>query len=184
MDQHIIERAIKGNELAWKKISEYVKIICNGLGFKSSMNERDIEDLHSDVMVNVCKKLHTYQSKWCFSTWVHTIVKNMIIDIFRAKNRHKNSINNKTVEIEDYMSKDYIDPEKILFEKELINIINSEIDSFKHSDSKKIARLKFIDNFRYNDISDIVGGSIPKVKSAIFKSRVKIINRINETYDS
>ena len=60
--------------------------------YANTKNAMDADELTNDIFYAVFKNLDKYNDDFYFSTWLFNIVRHMIIDFHRKKNKKKNKL--------------------------------------------------------------------------------------------
>lgn len=149
--------------------------------YKSKINSvEDAEELASSVMMKVYIHFDNYdETKSNWKTWIFNIATNHLIDYFRKKKLNTVSIHHQTsFDDEDKESSIMIklqctslNPSQEYVSKEQHDILTNAINSIKSEKLKTIAKLYFIDDLKYSEISSILNISIGNIKSRIFRAR-------------
>ncbi len=83
----IIRQAQEGNagafEQLYRRYSKRVYHLC----LRMVKNEAEAEDLTQDAFLRVFRKIHTFQGKSAFSTWLHRVSVNTVLMSLRKKKR-------------------------------------------------------------------------------------------------
>lgn len=136
-----------------KLVHEYQNQLYNFI-YKLSYSREDTEEILQDVFIKVYNNLYKYDSTYSFSTWIYRIALNTFKTAYTAKKRHSNCIY-----IEDF-AKDIVSnlgsPHMELEIKENYSEIVKLIDKLKE-EQRIIFILKYIKNFSYKEIGEIVG---------------------------
>ncbi len=140
-------------------------------------NKEDAEDISQEALIKVYKYIDSFNMDSSFRTWMYRIVVNTCLDYMR-KNKAtvvsidkpiKTDYNEFQVEIEDKRPS----PEELFERKEtqklVIEALNQLDDSFKTA-----IILRDINDFSYEEISDILTCSLGTVKSRICRGRQKL----------
>ena len=145
------------------------------------------QELANDVFMKVHANMKTYDEKKSYGNvkvWLQAIIKNVIIDYFRHKNRDRKLDvdlfgNEKNEEIEMSSKPTYINytdktnPENLLIKKEVFNMVKNDLD--KQSDiTKKIATMYFIEGYKLKDIVVETGLELSNVKIHIHRLKKKL----------
>ena len=89
-ERELIKRAKKGDHAAFALLfKENYPFLVKYL-IKVTMNRHQAEELAQDTMAKCVEKIHQYNGKSKFSSWLMTIATNRYVDIQRKKKREKN----------------------------------------------------------------------------------------------
>ncbi len=87
--------------------------------FVRPMVKGDAEDLVQDIMLRVCRNIHTYRPSYAFSTWIYTIARNACLNHLEKKRRIT-----WTDEMDAFPSEPDRSPEKRTIEADIQRRIN------------------------------------------------------------
>lgn len=89
IEQNTIEQAIAGSDAAFEELvrSHYdlvFRFACKYLGKKD-----EAEDVTQEVFIKVARKIHTFEMRSSFSSWLYRVTINTAKDYLRKKGTHK-----------------------------------------------------------------------------------------------
>lgn len=131
-------------------------------------NEHDAKDVTQDALIKIYTKIDTFQEKSQFNTWVQRITYNICMDKFR-KNKHEVSIEGAEL----VLPSDFETEQKIE-NKIIIEDLISKILMFPEK-IKVVMILRYVQEFSYQEISDVLNVPINTVKSYLFRGREKLL---------
>src|ERR1700730_8136064 len=86
-EQETIREAQEGNARAFEQLyRQYSKRVYH-LCLRMVKNEAEAEDLTQEAFLRVFRKIHTFQGKSAFSTWLHRVCVNTVLMSLRKKKR-------------------------------------------------------------------------------------------------
>jgi len=136
-DYRLIRRALdQKDESAYAELLNRYRESVYYMIFKMSGNKDDVEDLVMEAFTRAFNKLHQYEPKYAFSTWLFRIATNVTIDFLRKK-KNENTIylSNKPegsdVELEGMIKTPLPNPEERSIKKQKIQIIRQVVDKLK-----------------------------------------------------
>lgn len=147
--------------------------------FRFVQEKEDIEDICMESFEKAFKQLSTFKIGSKFSTWILTIARNTALD---HKSKVKIRSSNMNTTYLDANEKDTVD-----VPDDRMNPIDEIIDSQIHENLitiieglpdiyREVAKMCFIENFGYQEISDKMGLPINSVKTRIRRAK-EIITR-------
>lgn len=132
----------------------------------------DRKDLIQEIILQLWKSYDNYNDKYKHSTWIYRIALNVAISFYRKENRRQQISNPITTDIFNFTDTEIAD------EKEsnlgLLNQIISKLD-----DLDKALVILYLEEKRYEEISEIIGITETNVATKI--SRIK--NKIKLEFD-
>jgi RNA polymerase sigma-70 factor (ECF subfamily) len=140
--------------------------------FSKIKDEITCEELTDDIFIKIFKHLDKYseeKSKGNFEVWLFEITNNTIIDHYRRKRVIIEEFEDNNTQ--QYINSDnsYCFTNKIEYDEINIKIIN-EIKNLPKS-KIKIAKLYFIEELSYDEISEALGIPIGTVKGTLNRAR-------------
>lgn len=174
-DPQLVELALKGESQApfFTLYARYHSGIHAHVS-KFVTEQEDIEDICMESFEKAFKQLATYRPENKFSTWLLTIARNTAFDHKdRSKSKGRN-VETTSLSVPDLSGVDVPDEAK--------NPIDEIIDSQIHENFvqcieglpelyREIARLCFVDNLGYREISEKTGLQINSVKTRIRRAK-------------
>jgi RNA polymerase sigma-70 factor (ECF subfamily) len=143
----------------------------------------EYNDIVSEVLLIIFKKLERYNQKYSLSTWVYTIAKNHFIDVLR-KSKNTSLVPIDLID-EQYVvnhteQKNVID---MIIEQDVVDKCRQIIKSLKERD-KRLIFLKYYEGLNSKEIALIEGipASTVRQRLMIIKSYIK--ERIGDCYEN
>jgi RNA polymerase sigma-70 factor (ECF subfamily) len=138
-------------------------------------NEAEAEDLTQEAFMRVFRKIHTFQGKSAFSTWLHRVSVNTVLMSLRKKKRVEISLEN-----DDHYEEEPGVPRQIpggpdpslmgLFDREnLKRVFRQMPDGYK-----RMLVLHDVLGYEHNEIATLVNCSVGNSKSQLHKARVRM----------
>jgi len=190
-DEKLIESFINENdEGAFEEIvNRYVDKIY-GLALRITRNQNDAEEVLQDVFLTLAKKIDTFRGEAKFSSWLYRVTANASYMRLRAERKHETDIS-----LEDYVpyddngtlmgrvaSKDWsLRPDKALFSKEAMDIIERAVEELPES-YRVVFHLRDIEGLSNEEASQILGISVPAIKSRLHRGRLFLRDRLSDYF--
>jgi RNA polymerase sigma-70 factor (ECF subfamily) len=174
--EELIVRARAGDHEAFRLIFErYSRPV---LSFVYDLvGERDLaEEITQETFVRTYRKLHELRDEKKFSTWLFGISKNVAREALRSRHRTRNVTSNDellNLEQEDQGES----PAEYLLRKELNRAMHAALQSLDE-DRRIVFALKVFQLHSYEEIVDITGFSLAKVKTDLHRARGEMRRRI------
>lgn len=139
------------------------------------------EEIVNDCFLKVRDSIHTYSAnKGKLASWLYAIANHAIIDNRRKNSKYMSniSISNENTEGQEYMQ---IADNQAGAEEQIENLEKSEmirkiINDNLTANQKRIAELRFINQYSYDEISNEMEISIDTVKVTLHRAK-KILQR-------
>src|SRR5438552_3166637 len=140
-------------------------------------NRELAEELTQETFVRAYRSLRTLREETKLSTWLFGIAKNVARESLRARRR-----TNQHVDLDDKLVLNLSDrgpvPVKQLLNKELNEVIQNSL-ALLDEDKRLVFTLKVFQQCSYEEIAEITGFSIPKLKTDLHRARTEMRRRIS-----
>jgi RNA polymerase sigma-70 factor, ECF subfamily len=172
----IIARARRGDDDAFRLIFErYARPIISFI--YDMIGQRDLaEELTQETFVRAYKNLSGLRDDTKLSTWLFGIAKNVARESLRTRHREDHKVeldDDRVIELKD----DNLPPDRALLDKELNGVIKDALSSLDE-DKRMVFTLKVFHQRSYEEIAEITGFSIPKLKTDLHRARAEMKRRI------
>ncbi|MDX9924262.1 MAG: RNA polymerase sigma factor [Ignavibacteriaceae bacterium] len=135
-------------------------------------DEEDRQDLIQEIMIQIWKSLHKYNSKFKISTWLYRISINVAISFYR-----KNTVRKKNnVPFNEQIS--HIQNDDTNEKREQLNLLEQFISELKEFD--KALMLLYLEEKSHSEIADILGISVGNVGTKVGRIKEKIKYRFSQ----
>ena len=136
------------------------------------------EDIVQEVLVKVWKnkkQLNTIDNK---EAWCMRVTRNLSFDKLRRKKTPADSVE------EHYGIADQgMTPDRKLQSEDTMSIIRDAIASLPDSQSQ-IVHLREVEEYSYQEIADVTGYTVDKVKVSLHRARITLRERLESIYTS
>jgi len=126
--------------------------------------------------VRAYKNLKALRDDTKLSTWLFGIAKNVARESLRYKHRETDKVgidDDRVIELKDGK----LPPDRELLDKELNGVIRDALGALDH-DKRLVFTLKIFQQRSYEEIAEITGSSIPKLKTDLHRARAEMRRRI------
>jgi len=172
----LIARACQGDQEAFRLIFERYSRPVIGFLYDLVGNRELAEELTQETFVRAYRNLTTRREETKLSTWLFGIARNVAREALRARVR-----DNHQVDLEDRAVLGLSDPEpvpvELLLGKELNEVIQRSLAQLDE-DKRLVFTLKVFQQCSYEEIADITGFSISKLKTDLHRARSEMRRRI------
>ena len=135
-------------------------------------NREDAQDITQDVFLTVWNKISQFKQKSKFSTWIYQIAKNQSLNLKSKKKRRKTD----AAEIDDtqaWVPVEEKTPETKVLADEQQKLLLEALDSLKEK-HRIILVLREMESLSYDDIAQVLGCSVGRVKSRLHEARLAL----------
>jgi RNA polymerase sigma-70 factor (ECF subfamily) len=172
----LVARACKGDQEAFRLIFERYSRPVISFVYDQVSNRELAEELTQETFVRAYRSLHTLREETKLSTWLFGIAKNVARESLRARVR-----TNQHVDLDDKSVLNLSDHEPVpvdqLLNKELNSVIQNSL-ALLDDDKRLVFTLKIFQQCSYEEIAEITGFSIPKLKTDLHRARTEMRRRI------
>ena len=174
-EEENIRQAREGKAEAFEQLyGRYSKRVYH-LCLRMVKNEAEAEDLTQEAFLRVFRKIHTFQGKSAFSTWLHRVSVNTVLMSLRKKKRVEIPLEN-----DDRYEEEPGVPRQIpggpdpsltgLFDRENLKRVFLQMpDGYK-----RMLVLHDVFGYEHNEIASLLKCSVGNSKSQLHKARVRM----------
>ena len=184
----LIEKLRLGDEKAFRILFDLYKINVYNTASGFLTNVNDAEDVTQEVFIQVFKSIEHFKENSKLSTWIYRITITKCLDLLRKKKTKKrfaffvDLFENEEKDKEEVFV-NYEHPGVQTDKLELSKILFKEID--KLPDNQRISFvLNKVEKLGYQEISEVMGISVPAVESLIFRAKSGLKKRLEKYYKS
>ncbi|NLM12032.1 MAG: RNA polymerase sigma factor [Clostridiaceae bacterium] len=178
-DQTQIKRIRDGDIEAFEELIDKYKNKLFSFLVKMTCSRQDSEEILQEVFIRVFNNINKYDDRWMFSTWIYRIAINTYKSYMKKTKRLK------TVPIDDVVINKGMtgeeNPEKIYERNERQQEIITLINSLKDKQRVPLI-LKYVKDFSYAEISDILGISEEAAKMRVLRAKKNICEKYMERH--
>lgn len=186
-DLILIEQFTKGCIASYEELVSRYETKVHNLAMRLTRNSEDAEEVLQDVFMTVYRKIEGFQGKAKFSSWLYRITVNAAFMKLRKRRQ------NKTVSVEDMLPnfQDRVVADTSSFgARGDSRAINNEIREMLEQSIAKLPDeyravfvLRDIDGLSNKEVGEILGLSIPAVKSRLHRSRLMLRKKLRRFYE-
>jgi len=174
--EELIARARRGDGEAFRLIFDrYGRPIISFI--YDMVGRRDLtEELTQETFVRAYKNLNGLRDDTKLSTWLFGIAKNVARESLRYRRRETDKVgidDDRVIELSDGK----VTPDRELLDKELNGVIREALGALDE-DKRVVFMLKIFQQRSYEEIAEITGSSIPKLKTDLHRARAEMRRRI------
>lgn len=177
IDQELVERAVQGDQKAFRQLVERYQRKVYTIAFGVVRNPDAALDVTQDTFVKVHRNLATFKGDSSFYTWIYRIVVNLCIDRKRREARQRE------VDYDDGIahgegftngptlaSTGFDNPAQAAHRKELVEHMDKALETLS-DEHRMILMLREVDGLSYEELAETL--DIPKgtVMSRLFHAR-------------
>lgn len=149
-------------------VTQYQQWVYN-IAYGMLGHREDAQDVAQDTFLSVWENIGGFKFRSRFSTWLYRIVTNKCLNLIDKHQRRKTD----PMEIDDsqpWVPLDTVTPEQVLLRKERKEIVHAALAKLKAS-YREILVLRELQELSYEEISEILGCTLGRVKSRLHEAR-------------
>jgi RNA polymerase sigma-70 factor (ECF subfamily) len=173
--QDLIARARSGDEDAFRHIFERYTLPVVHFIYCMVNVRSEAEDLAQETFVRAFHGMKGLRDQSRLSTWLFGIARNVAHEALRANRR-----SSRQIEIDEALSisDERASPAGDLLDKELKSVVRNALASLDE-DKRTVFVLKVYQQLSYDEIAQITGFSIPKVRNDLYRARAEMRCRLS-----
>jgi len=176
----LVEAAMNGDQQAFASLMDRYRDTIFFMLLKMVKNKSDADDLTIEAFGKAFKNIHQYTPNYAFSTWLFKIASNNCIDFLRKKKANTISIEGQPDDsgndIPISIQADILDPEEDMIKKQKAKLMRSVVSKLKPR-YRELVRLRYFNEFSYEEIAKEMDIPIGTVKAQLFRAR-ELLNNI------
>ncbi len=158
-----------GEESAMRELIERHQNRVYGAIVRMLGSEREAEDLAQQVFVRIWKSAGRYQPSAKFTTWLYTIVRNLVFNESRRRSRA-----DRSDPVDDEMRDEHQKtPSAEMLDTEKFAAIQAAIDALPEQQRMAIV-LRRYEEMPYEEMAVVLKQTVPGVKSLLFRARTAL----------
>lgn len=183
-DEVLIQQFQEGNLYAFEQIVQRYKEPLINFVYHFLGDRVDAEDVVQETFLRVYRNKHLYRNIAKFSTWIYTIASNLAkTELRRRRRRRILSLSNMGFDNRDYDIPDgEATPEGIVDGGMKESIIRQAIETLP-AKFKEVVILRDVQEFSYEEISEILDIPIGTVKSRVNRGRSRLQKKLRYLLD-
>lgn len=173
----LMMRVKEGDVHAFERLVELHQNTVIGTATRMLGNTDDAHDIAQQVFIRVWKSAPRYEPTAKFTTWLFTILRNLVFNETRRRTRRR-EIPLETDENDDHSPRQYTDitapaADQLTQHEELENALDKAIAALPEKQRLAVL-LRRQEELPYEQICEILKMSLPAVKSLLFRARTEL----------
>ena len=166
-----IIQAKSGDQAAFRYLLNLFWADVYNYQLKRTKSENDAEDITIQTFSKAFDKIHTFDKKYAFKTWLITISKNIHIDLLRKKNTSISAETSKDQQEKAYLIIDEnpTPEDKIIREQNLAALLK-DIKQLKPK-YQEVIQLRYFQELSYREISEQIKEPMNNVKVKLLRAK-------------
>lgn len=189
-DSHLLERAQAGEVAAFEALVERHQDRVYALALRMLNSEADAAEVTQESFLAAYRNLKEFRGDAQFGSWVHRIAANFALMRLR-KRRTSAETPESALEAEPAFNErgslldsvaDWRDAEEDMLDAELRTAIQSAAASLP-DDYRQVFVLRDLEGLSYEEIAELVGDTVPAVRSRLHRARLALRTAIDHFYE-
>ena len=185
-DKELVAAFKKGDLASFEEIVHRYTAKAFSLATRLTKNQPDAEEVLQDVFVTVYRKIHSFEGKSSFSSWLYRITVNAAFMKLRKRKGESQNISMEDVLPEILgsalaNSNDDSQGDKTTARSELARALEDAINKLP-DEYRPVFILRDVDGLTSGEVSKILDLTIPAVKSRLHRSRLMLRRRLSKMH--
>lgn len=185
-DEELVSKTRKKDYEAFEALMKrYDKGIYN-LALRITKNPEEAEEVLQDTFLSVYKNLEGFRNESSFKTWIYKVASNFALMKLRKNKQNTKMFIDEPVQVDgEEIPREIADwkgnPEDMYQKKELRGILKKAFDSLPEI-YQAVFSMRDINGLSNQEVADLLGISVPAVKSRVLRARLMLREYLNEYF--
>jgi len=186
-DVELMLRVKRGDTEAFQDLVEIHQHRVIGTVAKMLGDDAEAEDVAQQVFVRVWRSAERYEPTAKFTTWLFTILRNLVFNEIRRRSRHPVTSLDQPRHDDEERPRDTADlrtktPDATLLDGEMMDAIQRAIDELPETQRLAVIMRRY-DETPYEEIAEVLDLTVPSVKSLLFRARTELREKLKQYLD-
>lgn len=185
-DTALVKQFKAGSNEAFEEIVERYESKVFNLAMRFTRNQEDAEEVLQDVFSTIYLKIDGFRGQSAFSSWLYRIIVNAAFMKLRKRKQHTAvsledlapAVRQRCLEYDNLLAQR---SDTITMNKEMRDKLESAIGRLPEQ-YRAVFVLRDVDGLSNQEVGEILGLSIPAVKSRLHRSRLMLRKRLKRYY--
>ncbi|MEM7030277.1 MAG: sigma-70 family RNA polymerase sigma factor [Chloroflexota bacterium] len=168
MQARWINQAKEGDQAALASLLESYRSAIYKVCYQLLQNQEDAEDATQETFLRAYRKLHTYQDRYAFSTWLFRIARNYCLD--QLKRARFSNVSWDDLPEAYYPRDETQQPEKIIIAAETTLTLRTLVEALPENYNEVVTR-RYWQKASCQEIAQSLGTTVSTVKGRLFRAR-------------
>jgi RNA polymerase sigma-70 factor (ECF subfamily) len=182
-DLRLMERVKAGDMDAFRELVETHEQRVIGTVARMIGDPVEAEDLSQQVFVRIWKSAARWEPTAKFTTWLYTILRNLVFNESRRRARHKTtSLDAATGDDErpqQFTDTNVKSPDTTMLDAEMQDAIERAIQELPEAQRMAVVMRRYQD-VSYEEIGEVLDLTVPAVKSLLFRARTDLREKLRK----
>ena len=188
-EEQLVKNLQAGKVESFEQLANLYQKKIYALSFNLTRNAMDSEDVTQEVLLTLFRKIHTFQGRSAFSSWVYRITLNATYMKLRSRKKERsisieellpsfNGSGFQQEKIRDWSE----NTESLLFDNEVRETIQKAV-SLLPDKERVVFLLRDVEGLSTENVSEVLELTIPAVKSRLHRARLFLRKKLANYFD-
>jgi len=188
-EEQLVKNLQAGKADSFEQLANLYQKKIYALSFNLTRNAMDSEDVTQEVLLTLFRKIHTFQGRSAFSSWVYRITLNATYMKLRSRKKERsisieellpsfNGSGFQQEKIRDWSE----NTESLLFDNEVRETIQKAV-SLLPDKERVVFLLRDVEGLSTENVSEVLELTIPAVKSRLHRARLFLRKKLANYFD-
>ena len=188
-EEQLVKNLQAGKADSFEQLANLYQKKIYALSFNLTRNAMDSEDVTQEVLLTLFRKIHTFQGRAAFSSWVYRITLNATYMKLRSRKKERsisieellpsfNGSGFQQEKIRDWSE----NTESLLFDNEVRETIQKAV-SLLPDKERIVFLLRDVEGLSTENVSEVLELTIPAVKSRLHRARLFLRKKLANYFD-
>ena len=189
LEERLVKNLQSGKSESFEQLANLYQKKIYALSFNLTRNAMDSEDVTQEVLLTLFRKIHTFQGRSAFSSWVYRITLNATYMKLRSRKREQsisieellpsfNGSGFQQEKIRDWSE----NTESLLFDNEVRETIQKAVNLLPDKE-KIVFLLRDVEGLSTENVSEGLELTVPAVKSRLHRARLFLRKKLANYFD-
>ena len=182
-DIRLMEKVRAGDMDAFRELVETHQHRVIGTVTRMLGDAHEAEDLSQQIFVRVWKSAPRWEPTAKFTTWLYTILRNLVFNECRRRARHKTTSLDAATDDADHPQQfadgNVKSPDTTMLDEEMQDAIERSIQELPEQQRMAVIMRRYQD-VSYEEIAEVLDLTVPSVKSLLFRARTELREKLRK----
>ena len=182
-DIRLMEKVRAGDMDAFRELVEMHQQRVIGTVARMIGDHNEAEDLSQQIFVRVWKSAPRWEPTAKFTTWLYTILRNLVFNECRRRARHKTTSLDAATDDADHPQQfadgNVKSPDATMLDEEMQDAIERSIQELPEAQRMAVIMRRYQD-VSYEEIGEVLELTVPAVKSLLFRARTELREKLRK----